>query len=140
MSEIKPSNTDLRSENSDMTFTVEGVRNEMQGHIGSLVALAPEDSRKAALSWASRILGLPFGRVRSLYYGEARRIDAHEADQIRAYVQQAHTLIEARAEYEAKRQAFLRDNSRLVRLYPPSLADEKEEKQAVATPRKGRRG
>lgn len=130
-----------RSENSDMAFTAEAVREEMQGHISSLVALVPEGSRKTALSYAARVLGLPFGRVRSLYYGEARRIDAHEADKVRAYVQAAQKLIDARADYERQRLDFLAANPALARFAPgplPRTQALEEAEQAVADAAKGR--
>lgn len=116
--------SDFRSKN--MTFTAEAVRDEMRGHVATIVGVAPGDSRKAALAWAARVLALPFSRVRTLYYGEARRIDAHEADKIRAYVQQAQELIEARGEYERRREDFVRSHPRLARLVPPPLARTEE--------------
>jgi hypothetical protein len=57
-----------------MSFTAEAVRDEMRGHVSRIVSLAPEDRRKTALAFAAKILRLPVCRVRSLYYGEARRI------------------------------------------------------------------
>lgn len=106
-----------------MSFTFEAVRDEMRGHVRAVAALAQEDGCKSALSFASRVLGLPFWRVKKLYYGEANRIDAHEADQIRAYVQAAEKLIQARADYEAKRAQFLAEaHPALGRMVPPPLA------------------
>jgi site-specific DNA-cytosine methylase len=95
-----------RCEGAQMSCAAE-VRTEMQQHVRAIAALAPEDSRKAALSFAANVLRMPFDRVRRLFYGQARRVEAHEADQIRAYVEAAHKLIEARAKYEADRAAFL---------------------------------
>lgn len=45
---------------------------------------APSQNWKDRVSAAARALGLPFGRVKSLYYGEARRVDAEEMDSARA--------------------------------------------------------
>lgn len=122
MSDITPPRNEIWSENSDMSFTVEGSRREMQQHVRAVAGLASDDGIKSALNFAAGILRLPYQRVRALYYGEARRIDAHEADQIRAYVKQAETLIEARHQYENRRQEFLANAPRfMARLAPPAL-------------------
>lgn len=106
-----------------MAFTAEAACAEMRAHVKTVVALAPEDGRKAALSFAARALHLPFGRVKQLFYGEARRIEAHEADRIRAYVDAASKLIEARAEYDRQRKEFLAGAGPVVaRLAPPEVA------------------
>lgn len=114
--------TNIPFKGLNMTFTFEATRDEMRGHVSAIVELAPGDSRKAAIAWAARVLALPFTRVRCLYYGNARRIDAHEADKIRAYVEQAQELIEARAEYEKLRGDFVAAHPHLARLVPNSLA------------------
>ena len=52
----------------------------------SLKALAPQvegDRVKARISRAARSAGLSYWRAFDLWYGKARRIDAHEADAIR---------------------------------------------------------
>lgn len=41
------------------------------------------DKVKAAIGRASKRLGFPFNRARSIWYGEARRIDATEMDRLR---------------------------------------------------------
>jgi hypothetical protein len=41
------------------------------------------DQVKAAVRRASQRLGIPFSRVRDIWYGEARRIDADEMDKLR---------------------------------------------------------
>ena len=126
------------SEKSEMSFTAEAVRAEMRQHISAIAALAPGDSRKAALGFAAKVLRLPFGRVKCLFYGEARRIDAHEADQVRAYVQAAQQLIDKKADYERQRREFVEAHPRLARLAPrPSVPDEVSEaaEQAVITRR-----
>jgi hypothetical protein len=43
----------------------------------------PDDSVKAAIRRASQRLEIPFSRTRDIWYGDARRIDAHEMDQLR---------------------------------------------------------
>lgn len=123
-----------------MSFTAETVSAEMQAHVGSVVALSPEKSRKEALNFAAALLKLPFCRVKSLFYGEARRIEAHEADQIRAYVYAAQKLIEARADYEKQRKEFLESASpNMARLVPPEVVvpdggDDETEVSAVTRP------
>jgi hypothetical protein len=114
-------NANFPFKGSNMTFTFEATREEMRGHVSAIVELAPGGSRKAAIAWAARALAHPFARVRCLYYGNARRIDAHEADKIRAYVEQAQDLIDARGEYEKRRQDFLAAHPRLARLVPGPL-------------------
>lgn len=115
-----------------MSITAEAVRVEMQEHLKTVADLAPSTNRKAALAWASRAVGLPAGRVKSLFYGEARRVEAHEADQIRAYVEAAKTLLGARAQYEQKRRDFLRDHPNLARLIPREVRDEALSRAAQA--------
>lgn len=119
----KPSQTsETFSVRRTMAFTSEADRTEMRDHVGAIVSLVPDRSRKAAIQFAAGLLRLPVGRVKSLFYGEARRIDAHEADQIRAYVQQAETLIRDRQDYENRLASFLSSAPRFVaRLSPPSL-------------------
>lgn len=107
-----------------MSVTAEAVRVEMQGHLKTVADLAPSTNRKAALAWAARAIGLPPARIRSLFYGEARRVEAHEADQIRAYVKAAEKLLGARQDYEQKRRDFLRDHPNLVRLIPREVRDD----------------
>lgn len=102
-------------------ITPESVRDEMQGKVAAIVDIAPHRNRKAAIAWTAKNLCLPFGRVRSLFYGEARRIDAHEADKIRAYVEAAEKMMNARAEYEATRADFIRNYPRLSRFVPGPL-------------------
>ena len=41
------------------------------------------DQTKAAIRRASQRLDLPFSRVRDIWYGDARRIDAEEMDRLR---------------------------------------------------------
>lgn len=114
--------SDKRSEATEMAFTAEATLSEMRGHIRLIAGLALEDSRKAALRFAAGALQMPFDRVRRIFYGEARQIHAHEADRIRAYVQQAEDLIRAREAYERQRAEFLAGAGPVMRrLAPPSL-------------------
>lgn len=110
-----------KSSEASVSFTADAVRAEMLAHVQTIAGLAPEDSRKAALRFTARLLGLPFARVKAHYYGEARQVPAHEADQVRAYVAAAEKLIEARAKYEAERAAFCEAHPALARLAPPAL-------------------
>jgi len=132
---------EISSEKSEIQFTAEAVRAEMQRHIGIIAALAPEDSRKAALAFVARVLRLPVGRVKCLFYGEARRVDAHEADQVRAYVQAAQQLIDSRAAYEKQRAEFVASHPRLARLSPPPVVPDEvsqaAEQAVAATAKRG---
>jgi hypothetical protein len=47
------------------------------------------DSIKAAIRRASQRLGIPFSRVRDIWYGDARRIDADEMDMLRQEAEKA---------------------------------------------------
>lgn len=110
------------------------VRDEVQQRVREVVALA-DGNRKSAIAFAARVLNLPFDRVRRMYYGQARMIHAHEADQIRAYVTAAQELIEARAAYEAQRASFLKSHPALARFAPrplPRTPALEEAEQAVA--------
>lgn len=123
-----------------MAYTADAVREEMQQHVKSVAALAPEDGRKAALAFAASILQLPYERVRKFFYGNANCIHAHEADQVRAYVKQAEELIEARQEYEQKRRDYLANASPfMARLAPPALPEDTAERVAAPDLHRGAR-
>jgi hypothetical protein len=47
------------------------------------------DQVKAAVRRASQRLGIPFSRVRDIWYGDARRIDAEEMDRFRRGAEKA---------------------------------------------------
>jgi hypothetical protein len=47
------------------------------------------DLVKAAVRRASQRLGIPFSRVRDIWYGDARRIDAEEMDRLRRGAEKA---------------------------------------------------
>lgn len=132
--------SDFRSEKSDMAFTAEAVRDEMQRHVSAVASLVPDACRKSALQFAASALRMPYGRVRSMFYGEARRIDAHEADKIRAYVEAAHQLIEARAEYDRQRAAFVAEAHPAVLRLAQKAGLGAEVSEAVAEPSVGGRG
>jgi hypothetical protein len=95
----------------------EAVRNEITGTIRDLVEKAPGGNRKARLTAAARSLGIAVGRVTDFFYGEARRVDAHEADRIRDHARQAEYRELARLETEY---AALR--AKLVAAAPGGLA------------------
>lgn len=94
--------------------TADIVHGELRGHVRSIVEIST-DSRKTALAFAAKVLGLPFSRVKKLYYGEPLAVRAHEADMIRAYVEAAHKLIETKEHYDALRRQYLA-------AAPPALA------------------
>lgn len=119
---MKPPPCEIPSERA-VSFTVEGVRAEMRQHVRTVADLAPEDSRKAALRFAANVLRLPFARVKAYFYDEVRNVPAHEADQIRAYVEAAEKLIEAKHQYEAIRREYLATaHPSLARFTPGELA------------------
>lgn len=114
-----------------MSFTAEAVRNEMRQHVSAIIALAPEDNRKASFSFAAFVLKLPISRVKCLFYGEARRVEAHEADKIRAYVTAAQKLIEARAKFEALRAEYVATAHPALTRFAPRELDADEISQAA---------
>lgn len=110
------------SRQQEMSFTAEAVRAELRQRVRDITALAPEDSRQAALRFTASVLKLPYIRVKRWYYDEVSGSPpAHEADQIRAYYEQAKQLIDKRAEFEAQRRAFIAAHPVMGRLAPPTL-------------------
>jgi hypothetical protein len=63
------------------------------------------DQVKAAVRRASQRLGIPYSRVRDIWYGDARRIDADEMDKLRQEAEKAE-LAQAVAAIE-----FLKDKA-----------------------------
>lgn len=106
------------------TFTRDASRDEMRSRLRLIVGLAPEHNRKAGIAFAAQVLRLPYGLCKRLLYGEVQTIEAHLADQIRAYCDAASKLIEARQRYEKSRAEFLATASPgLARLVPPAISD-----------------
>jgi hypothetical protein len=68
---------------------------------------------KTAEAVVARRLGWKYSRVHELFYQRARRIDAHELDQLRA------ALVDAITHYEVERARFLGAHPSLARLAPP---------------------
>jgi hypothetical protein len=64
------------------------------------------DQVKAAVRRASQRLGIPFSRVRDIWYGDARRINAEEMDQLRREAEKAE-LAQAVAAIEFIRNKIL---------------------------------
>jgi len=60
----------------------------------------PSDSVKAKIVRASIRLGLPFQRAKAIWYRAARRIEAHEADLIRARTAHLGEIAERMAEID----------------------------------------
>jgi hypothetical protein len=58
---------------------------EMAARLGECADRAPVRRRKEATGWIARHCGVPAARVKALLYREARRIEAWEADAIRAW-------------------------------------------------------
>jgi hypothetical protein len=67
------------------------------------------DQVKAAIRRASRRLDIPFSRVRDIWYGDARRIEAHEMDKLRQEAENAE-LAQAVAGIEVLRNRMLESN------------------------------
>lgn len=84
--------SEILSERSEMSSVAEA---------STLIRRAAEprpvgDSVKAAIRRAARRIGLSFTRAKDIWYGDARRIDAHEMDALRnlaaRYARIAETL------------------------------------------------
>lgn len=75
------------------------------------------DPVKAAIDRAAKAAGLHYWRAFDIWYGKARRIDAHEADAIRAALQSKRED-EAVNEYQQLRTRMLQLESMLVRSQP----------------------
>lgn len=71
------------------------------------------DKIKRAIKRAADAAGLHYWRAFDIWYGKARRIDADEADRIRAAVQHKSEE-EARHEYQDLRTRLLKMESRLA--------------------------
>jgi hypothetical protein len=71
------------------------------------------DLVKRAIERAARITGIPYWRTFDLWYGKARRIDAHEAERIAAALQLKRED-EARNEIHDLRTRLLKMESRLA--------------------------
>lgn len=65
------------------------------------------DSVKISISKSARRLGFTFSRAKDIWYGAARRIDAHEIDKLRSVAKQRH-LLAARESVLALRNSLAR--------------------------------
>jgi len=90
--------------------TAETVRTELIAKIRELVNIAPGNTVKERLRATARHLDLPFSRVQNFWYDEAHKIEAHEADRIRAYYEAAKEIVDAKAEYERRHRDMFDSN------------------------------
>lgn len=118
------------------TVTADHVREDMRAIVREAAEpIAPDDSVKARIRRAANRLGLPFGRAKRLWYGEAAQVTAEEyinannkihhrrmqrAAELRRQLETLNEDIEA---YGERRAGYLQNTSGLVaRLAPPALA------------------
>jgi hypothetical protein len=107
-------------------FTAEAVIDKLRLEVRQTVAASPGATTRARLRSSARLLRLPIGRLADWFYGEVRRVEAQEADQIRHYVRAARRRaeeLERRLErqYEAVRAELVDNASPVVgSLAPPS--------------------
>jgi hypothetical protein len=109
-----------------MTFTADSVRSDLTECVKDTVRNSPGETVKGRLRSAARFLGLPIGRVQDFWYGEVRRIEAHEAIQIRERTLEAKRARLARleAEYTTLRAELAAEAPRgLGWLCPPALGE-----------------
>lgn len=71
------------------------------------------DTIQSAIVRAARVVGIPYARTFNIWYGRARRIDAHEARQIEEALQQKREE-EARNEIHELRTRLLLVESRIA--------------------------
>lgn len=71
------------------------------------------DHIKVAIGRAARVAGIPYPRAFNIWYGRARRIDAHEAEQIQQALQNKREE-EARNEIHDLRTRLLKMESRIA--------------------------
>jgi hypothetical protein len=109
-----------------VTFTAEGVRAELTARIRETVKASPGDTVKARLRSAARMIGLPVGRIQDYWHGEVRRIEAHEADQIRhrAWIAKQQRIAKLEADYRELRRELLAGPAWVVAVAPPALGGE----------------
>jgi hypothetical protein len=110
-----------------MSFTAEAVNTEITGLVRDIISGSSGETVKARLRSAARSLGLGVSRVADYYYGEVRRIEAHEADQIRykAPIAQHEQMLRMHREYMAKRaKVASRTPWPLAPLLPPDVGEE----------------
>ena len=62
------------------------------------------DQVKAAIRRASQRLDIPFSRIRDIWYGDARRIDAEEMDRLRRGAESAEARLCRRRHRDTKEQ------------------------------------
>lgn len=110
-----------------MAFAAETVNAELIGAVKETVSASPGATVKARLRAAARFIGLPIGRVQDYWYGEVRRIEAHEAELIRARARQAKLAKLARLEAEYRKlqaEVVAEAPAGLGWLAPPALGEE----------------
>jgi len=117
-------------------ITADQVRENMRAIVREAAEpIAPDDTIKARIRRAARRLGLPFGRAKRLWYGEAAQIVAEEylnannkihhrrmqrAAELRRELETLNKDIEG---YGERRAGYLQDASWLMaRLAPPAMA------------------
>ncbi len=71
---------------------------ELRELVKATVRRSPGLNVRERLRAAARVLRLPVGRVTDWYYGEVRRVEAHEADAIRQFALSARQSEIARME------------------------------------------
>lgn len=101
-------------------FTAEAAILALTDEVRRTVATSPGATVRARLRTAARLLRLPIGRTGDWYYGEVRRVEAHEADQIRHYAaERRQQLRRLEAEDRALRRRLGDLAPALVALAPP---------------------
>lgn len=128
---------------TDCATTEAPIVREMRGHLERTARGYSGTSVKGRFAYLAKKLGVKVGRVRHYWYGDVRRVEAQEADQIRerAWLAEQERLAQQLRDYEASRREFIDKAPRaLARLVPPSLAEaEGHELPLTGAPAGGRR-
>lgn len=103
------------------SFTAEAVIAALAGEVRQTVAASPGATVRVRLRSTARLLRLPVSRVGDWFYGEVRRVEAHEADQIRHYAAEARRRLARREREYSRIRAELVDHAPagVARLAPP---------------------
>lgn len=111
------------------SFTAPSVVHEMRDHVMGVARTHGGRSVKSMIAHAAKKLGITPARAENYWYGEVRRVEAQEADQIRERAQLARleALATLKRDYEAARREFISTAPRaLAVLVPPALGDDED--------------
>ena len=103
--------------------TADDVMSEMREAVKE--AMPPGERIQRGLETAARRLGITYSRAWALWYGKARRVDAHEADNVRRRLvqQRVREVARLRARIEELEHQIARDQEGVGQLATPTTAN-----------------